>query len=116
MDHDLGRLLDYLDDSWLSDNTIVIFSSDHGLALGSHGLMGKQNVYEAGMKVPFFVAGPGIKPGSSDALVYLHDIMPTVVDIAGGKTTEKIDGMGLRPIMSGSRPGESLLEDKVTRK
>ncbi len=99
MDHDLGRLLDYLEESKLKENTIIVFSSDHGLGLGSHGLFGKQNIYEAGMKVPFFISGPGIKPGKTDALVYLHDIFPTVADFASGKITERKDGKSLRPII-----------------
>ena len=80
MDAHLGRLLDSVD----LDNTIVIFSSDHGLAIGSHGLFGKQSVYEHSMKAPLILAGPGIPKGRSDALVYLHDIYPSVVDLLGG--------------------------------
>jgi len=111
MDHDLGRLFDHLDQSGLTKNTIVIFSSDHGLALGSHGLFGKQNIYEAGMKVPFLVSGPGIAKGSSDALVYLHDIFPTVADFADGKLAEPIDGRNLRPVIDGE---EKKVRDHAT--
>ena len=103
MDHDLGRLLDYVKESGLVENTIVIFSSDHGLALGSHGLFGKQNLYEAGMKVPFMIAGPGIEAGTSDAMIYLHDIFPTVADYGGGFLRDKIDGVSLRPIIEGKK-------------
>jgi arylsulfatase A-like enzyme len=99
MDHDLGRLLDYVDESKLSEDTIIIYSSDHGLGLGSHGLMGKQNTYETGMKVPFFIAGPGIKPGQTDAFAYLHDLFPTIADFGGGTITEKKDGNSLRGII-----------------
>ena len=98
MDHDLGRLLDYMKQSGLDKETIIIFTSDHGLALGSHGLFGKQNVYEASMKVPFFISGPGINAGKTDALVYLHDIFPTIADYAGGKILNNIDGKSLRLI------------------
>ena len=77
MDHDIGRLLDGLDELKLTDETIVIFSSDQGIAIGSHGLMGKQNIYEDTMKVPLLLAGPGIARGESDALAYIHDIFPT---------------------------------------
>lgn len=110
MDYDLGRLFDYLDEAQLTENTIIIYSSDHGLALGSHGLFGKQNVYEDGMKVPFFIAGPGIKPGKSDALVYLHDIFPTVADFGGGSLKEKHDGQSFRPLIEGKdKDGRSYL-------
>jgi arylsulfatase A-like enzyme len=102
MDYDLGRLLDFVEkDPELSNNTIIIYSSDHGLGLGSHGLMGKQNTYETGMRVSLFIAGPGIKAGKTDAFVYLHDIFPTVADFGGGEITEKIDGKSLRAIIEG---------------
>src|SRR6185295_12363812 len=78
MDLQIGRILAALDKSGAAQDTIVVFSSDQGLALGSHGLMGKQNLYESGMKVPLIFAGPGIPKGQADALVYLHDIYPTV--------------------------------------
>ena len=66
-----------------SDNTIFVFTSDHGLAIGSHGLLGKQNLYEHSMKAPLVFAGHGIDAGSSNALVYLFDILPTVTDLVG---------------------------------
>jgi len=103
MDHDIGRLLDALDDLSLTDNTIVIFWSDQGIAIGSHGLMGKQNIYEDTMKVPLLVAGPGIKKGKSDALAYIHDIFPTVCEIVGAPQPKKIDGLSLAPIITGRK-------------
>lgn len=109
MDYDLGRLLDHLDQKKLSENTIIIFSSDHGLALGSHGLFGKQNIYEDGMKVPFFIAGPGIKPGKTEALVYLHDILPTVADYGSGKLNDQHDGQSFRPIVEGQTKSQRSL-------
>ena len=104
MDHDIGRLLTYLEESGLDENTIIVFTSDHGLAIGSHGLFGKQNVYEAGMKVPFMIAGPGINTGTSDALVYLHDVFPTVADFGGSPLpADALDGKSLRPIVEGKQ-------------
>ena len=78
-----------------------MFSSDHGLAMGSHGLMGKQSLYEDAMKPPVIFSGPGIKPGVSDALVYLLDIFPTVVDLAGGAQPPGLDGQSLKPLIAG---------------
>ena len=101
MDHDIGRLLDALDEMSLTDNTIVVFSSDQGIAIGSHGLMGKQNVYEDTMKVPLLFAGPGIRKGQSDALAYIHDIFPTVCDLLGAPGPEKIDGLSLAGVIRG---------------
>ena len=69
LDEQIGRLIGHLKQAGQLDNTIIIFSSDHGLALGSHGLMGKQNLYEHSMKPPLIFAGPGIPAGKSDALL-----------------------------------------------
>ncbi len=97
MDGHLGRLLDSVD----LDNTIVIFSSDHGLAIGSHGLFGKQSVYEHSMKAPLILAGPGVPKGRSDAFVYLHDIYPSVVDLLDGVVPSGLDGKSFAPVMKG---------------
>ena len=83
MDHHIGRLFAALKELGMYDNTIFIYSADHGLAIGSHGLFGKQNLYEAGMKPPLVFAGPGIPQGETQALVYLLDIFPTVCDLVG---------------------------------
>jgi arylsulfatase A-like enzyme len=101
MDFDIGRLLDTLDALSLTENTIVVFSSDQGLALGSHGLMGKQSVYEDVQKVPFLVSGPGAPKGESTALAYVHDIFPTVCDMAGVAVPKDIDGKSLAPVILG---------------
>ncbi|MFN4258310.1 MAG: sulfatase-like hydrolase/transferase [Gemmataceae bacterium] len=103
MDHHIGRLLQYLKDTKQYDNTIIIFSSDHGLAIGSHGLFGKQNLYDHSMKAPLIFAGPGIPKGQSDALAYLLDIYPTVCDLVGAKIPARLDGQSLAPIMQGKQ-------------
>ena len=95
LDHEVGRILDALDQRGWADNTIVIFSSDQGLAVGGrHGLMGKQNLYEH-VKPPLIVAGPGIPRGKSDALVYLFDLFPTICDLAGATTPAVVEGKSL---------------------
>lgn len=114
MDYDIGRLHKALEKLGLLKNTIILFSSDQGIAIGDHGLMGKQNVYEGTLKVPFFIKGPGIKEGTSDALVYLHDIFPTFCEYAHAEIPsgfgeaqwvpdipEKLDGVSLKDIISG---------------
>lgn len=101
LDFHIGRLLQTLRDVGQYDNTIIIFSSDHGLAIGSHGLMGKQNLYEDGMKPPLVFTGPGIPHGQSDALVYLLDIYPTVCDLVGSPIPAGLDGKSLAPVMKG---------------
>jgi arylsulfatase A-like enzyme len=101
LDEQIGRILRALDDSGQGANTIVIFSSDHGLAIGSHGLMGKQNLYEDGMKVPLILAGRGIRQGASAALVYLYDLFPTICDLASIKPPGPIDGRSFAPAIAG---------------
>jgi arylsulfatase A-like enzyme len=101
LDHHLGRIIQALKDSGQYDNTLIVFAADHGLAVGSHGLMGKQNLYEHSMKAPLIVAGPGIAPGKSDALAYLLDIFPTVCDLTGADIPENLDGESLAPFLRG---------------
>lgn len=101
LDYHIGRLLEALKARKLLDNTLIIFSSDQGLAIGSHGLMGKQNLYEDGMKVPLIFAGPGIPKGKSEALVYLHDIYPTVCELAGAALPPNLDGRSFKPVLDG---------------
>jgi arylsulfatase A-like enzyme len=103
MDADIGRLLDKLDALGLNENTIIIFSSDQGLAMGSHGLMGKQSLYDDVMKVPMLFAGPGIPKGQSDALIYIHDVYPTVCDLVGAEQPPKIDGQSFAPAIKGEK-------------
>ncbi|HET6575950.1 MAG TPA: sulfatase-like hydrolase/transferase [Fimbriiglobus sp.] len=105
IDHNAGRVVAALKDLGELDNTIIVFAADHGLAIGSHGLFGKQNLYEHSMKAPLVFAGPGIKPGSSDALVYLFDIFPTVADLCGATVPDGLDGRSLAPMMRGEKNG-----------
>jgi arylsulfatase A-like enzyme len=103
LDREIGRILTELDRRGLGNHTIVIFSSDQGLAVGGrHGLMGKQNLYEH-VKPPLVVAGPGIPHGRSDALVYLFDLFPTICDLAGVDTPSVVEGKSLLPTMEGHR-------------
>ena len=78
MDVQIGRILDSLEESGLADSTYVFYSADHGLGVGHHGLLGKQNLYEHSTRVPFIVQGPGIPKGKQiEAPIYLQDVMPT---------------------------------------
>lgn len=88
LDHHVGRIFAELKACGQWDQTIIIFSGDNGLSLGEHGLFGKQNLYElGGMHVPLVIAGPGIPRGQSDALVYLMDLFPTLVELAGASSS-----------------------------
>lgn len=101
LDHEVGRVLDAVRDRGWADSTVVIFSSDQGLAVGGrHGLMGKQNLYEH-VKPPLIFAGPGIPQGQSDALVYLFDMFPTICELAGAKVPSVVEGRSLMPVVMG---------------
>ena len=104
MDYDIGRLMRAVDSLQLNENTIIVFSSDQGLAMGDHGLMGKQNIYEGTMKVPLLIRGPGIPVGKSDAFAYIHDIYPTLCDIGGTTIPIGLDGRSLWGTIQGNSP------------
>ncbi|MCX7012814.1 MAG: sulfatase-like hydrolase/transferase [Candidatus Sumerlaeota bacterium] len=98
VDEQVGRVLDALEESGQADNTIMVFASDNGLAVGQHGLMGKQNVYDHSVRVPLILAGPGIPQGQrTDAPCYLLDIFPTLCDLAGVAIPETVEGRSLVP-------------------
>ena len=100
MDHEIGRIMNSLDELGLSDNTYIIFTADHGLAVGQHGLLGKQNQYDHSIRVPLMMAGPGIEPGSTnDALVYLQSVYPTTCELAGLPIPETVEFRSLLPLI-----------------
>ncbi len=90
LDAQIGRVLDALEASPAAKNTIVVFAADSGVARGSHGLIGKQNLYEHSMRVPLLISGPGIPAGKrTEAMCYLFDVLPTLGKLCGitGPTT-----------------------------
>ena len=103
VDYEMGRILDQLKASGFDENTVVVFSSDHGLSVGSHGLLGKQNLYEHSMKAPLVLSGPGIPHGESQALVYLFDLFPTLLNLTKGRVPEGTDGQDLGPVWRGEQ-------------
>jgi choline-sulfatase len=104
MDHHIGRMLDALEKSGRKDNTIIIFTADHGLSVGHHGLVGKQNMYEHSMRVPFIVTGPGVPKGKNlDMPIYLQDAMATSLELAGVKKPEHVEFKSVMPLIRGER-------------
>lgn len=102
LDEQIGRILAVLKETGQVENTLVIFSSDHGLALGSHGLRGKQNMYEHTIGVPLMFRGPGIPKGKRfETQCYLRDLFPTVCDLAGVAVPPAVEGKSLAPVMAG---------------
>jgi arylsulfatase A-like enzyme len=103
LDEQIGRIIATLKETGEFDNTIIVFSSDQGIAIGSHGLMGKQNLYEHSMGVPLIFSGPGIPKGkSSDAFAYLFDVYPTVCELVGARVPDSLEGKSLAPVIRGT--------------
>jgi len=105
LDAQVGRILAALADRGLDGNTIIVYTADHGLALGSHGLLGKQNLYEHSMGTPLILAGPGIRAGVSDALVYLLDLFPTLCGLLDVPVPAGVEGRDLSPVLRGDAAG-----------
>jgi len=106
LDTRIGEIVATLKKNGLYENTIIVYAADNGLAIGSHGLLGKQNLYEHSMKVPLIISGPEV-PGAkvSDALVYLFDLFPTLCDLCLLPAPKGIDGKNLAPVVKGKTEG-----------
>lgn len=104
IDIQIGRVLEKLKAMGELDNTYIFYTADHGIAIGRHGLQGKQNLYEHTWRVPFFVKGPGIKPGSRvPGNIYLLDTVATLCDLAGIPAPESNEGLSFKPVLEGKQ-------------
>jgi arylsulfatase A-like enzyme len=104
VDAGVGRILAALEASGQAENTIVVYTADHGIALGQHGLLGKQNLYDHSVRVPLILRGPGIPAGRrSDALLYSWDLFPTLCGLAGVPAPGGLDARSLLPVLGGER-------------
>ena len=104
MDHQIGRILDHLKKTKQERNTYIVFTADHGLAVGHHGLMGKQNMYDHSVRVPFIVVGPDVaKDATNDSNIYLQDVMPTTLELAGMEKPEHVEFHSLLPLLNGEQ-------------
>ena len=102
IDDQVGLVLQKLEEMGELENTYVFYTSDHGIAVGRHGLMGKQNLYEHSWRVPFVVSGPGIKPGSrAYGNSYLLDVLPTFCDLTGVAIPQTVQGKSLKSVLMG---------------
>jgi arylsulfatase A-like enzyme len=109
MDEQIGRILAALKKTGKADNTWIFFTADHGLAVGHHGLFGKQNLYDHSVRVPMLVAGPGVTADSkNNEPVYLQDVMATSLELAGVKKPEHVEFQSLLPLIRGE--GETQYE------
>lgn len=104
IDIQIGRVLEKLKAMGELENTYVFYTADHGMAIGRHGLQGKQNLYEHTWRVPFFVKGPGIKPGSRvKGNIYLLDVLATLCDLTGVKSPDSNEGISFKPVLEGKQ-------------
>ncbi|MHC4993968.1 MAG: sulfatase family protein [Planctomycetota bacterium] len=113
IDDQFARLLKALDDAGQRDNTVIVFTSDHGEALGDHGLMWKGcRFYEGLVRVPLIFSWPGrfVEGRQVDGLVELLDLTATVLEIAGVEQPEYQQGRSLMPILTGEGPGDEFRE------
>ena len=103
IDTQIGRVLAELEAMGELKNTYVIYTSDHGMAIGRHGLQGKQNLYQHTWRVPLIVKGPGISPGTrAEGNVYLLDVLSTLCDLAGVTAPETNEGTSFRSVLNGT--------------
>lgn len=104
IDIQIGKVLGKLEAMGELENTYVLYTSDHGIAIGRHGLMGKQNLYEHTWRVPFLIMGPGITPGQrAKGNIYLLDMLPTLCDLAGIQIPETVQGKSFVPVIKGEQ-------------
>jgi choline-sulfatase len=104
LDAQIARILARLEETGQAGNTYIFFTADHGLSVGQHGLMGKQNMYDHSMRPPLLVAGPGVPRGKREHMaVYLQDIMPTAIEYAGGEVPRWVEFNSLRPLIEGKQ-------------
>lgn len=103
MDEKIGEMLAALSRKGLAENTIVVYTADHGLSLGQHGLLGKQNLYDHSVRVPLILRGPGVPKGKLvDALTHTYDVYPTLCELAGLEIPASVDAKSLLPLMEGT--------------
>ncbi|MEM0994577.1 MAG: sulfatase-like hydrolase/transferase, partial [Bacteroidota bacterium] len=104
LDAQIGKILDHLEASGELENTYIFFAADHGLSVGQHGLIGKQNLFDHSIRVPMIVAGKGIPKGKEvDADVYVQDVMASSLELAGIAKPEHLDFNSLLPLTKGEQ-------------
>lgn len=111
VDRRVGDIVKALKETGEYENTIIVFAGDNGLAVGQHGLMGKQNVYEHSVRVPLMIKSTGNNTQGkiSDKLCYLIDVFPTVCDMVGADIPSSVDGVSLVPAIKEDKPVRDYL-------
>ena len=104
IDIQIGRVLDKLEEMGELENTYVIYTADHGMAIGRHGLQGKQNLYDHTWRVPFVVKGPGIEKGTrAPGNIYLLDVLVSLCELASIEVPSTSEGLSFKPVLMGIR-------------
>jgi arylsulfatase A-like enzyme len=112
LDEQIGRLLEALRQSGQAENTYVLFTSDHGLAVGRHGLLGKQSMFDHSVRMPLIISGPDVPAGRSLSVpVYMQDVMPTTLELAGVQPSPEIEFHSLLPQIRASLSAGSPATD-----
>jgi arylsulfatase A-like enzyme len=107
LDAQLGRILAALDAAGLTNETLIVFAGDNGLAVGQHGLLGKQNLYEHSIRVPLIMAGPGIPVNKkNNGFTYLSDINPTIYEYLNIQKPSSVEALSLMPSIK--NPGANI--------
>ena len=110
IDEHVGRILDALERTGQLDDTIIVYAGDNGLAVGCHGLMGKQNLYDHSVHVPLLISGPGIRENvRSDEYVYLMDIYPSLCELCGLEIPATVEGKSFVPVLNGGKSQRQVL-------
>ncbi|KHT62509.1 mucin-desulfating sulfatase (N-acetylglucosamine-6-sulfatase) [Photobacterium gaetbulicola] len=114
IDENVGRILDYLDESGLAENTIVVYSSDQSFFIGEHGWAEKRYMYEEGFKMPFMIRWPGqIAPNQRpQAMIQNMDFGPTFLDAAGLPTPEEMQGKSFLKVLKGQTSDAEWQEER----
>ncbi|MBU2912639.1 sulfatase-like hydrolase/transferase [Reichenbachiella agariperforans] len=104
LDDQIGQILDALEASGKMENTYIFFTADHGLAMGRHGLIGKQSLYDHSVRPPFMVVGPDVPQGRQiDTDIYLQDVMASALDLAGIEKPSYVEFNSVMPLISGKQ-------------
>ncbi|MDE5732021.1 MAG: DUF4976 domain-containing protein, partial [Bacteroidales bacterium] len=108
LDDNVGRVLDYLEDNGLTDNTLVVYTSDQGFYMGEHGWFDKRFVYEESMRTPLVMRFPDgyDRKGDIDEMVQNIDLAPTFLELAGAEVPDDMHGVSLVPLFRGEHPSD----------
>ncbi|MEJ6580906.1 MAG: sulfatase-like hydrolase/transferase [Akkermansiaceae bacterium] len=110
LDAQIGRVLNTLEANGQRENTIIVFTADHGLGCGRHGLLGKQNMHDHSIRVPYVVVGPEVEAGLKiDSPIYIQDSVPSALQVAGAEVPDYIQYQSFIPVLEGVSEGRQQI-------